>query len=234
MWTGTFRKSSLISEEEYYVFLKGKSFDTLCIERPLFIGCLWWLQPGFRKWIYHRFSCLLDFSWFDGWLSMLTLNGCSQLAEPSSLLLCICTNDQVLISTLSTDALNQNDREKPLVDCVALSEILGERWAEALAFFCESLHSVPTGMHGDTWSPWIAWNVWTSMRRSVSAVFLGRSTERTYTFHQVRLRTRTIMNHYEQETWVSSLGYSFLWSLMWLICQLGSQVPRMETEPCYC
>lgn len=58
---------------------------------------------------------------------MLTLNGHSQLAEPFSLLLCICTNDQMLISTLSTDALNQNDREKPLVDCVALSEILGER-----------------------------------------------------------------------------------------------------------
>lgn len=69
---------------------------------------------------------------------------------------------------------------------------------------------------------------------SVSAVFLGRSKERTYTFHQVQLRTRTIMNHYKQETWVSSLGYSFLWGLMWLICQLGSQVPRMETEPCYC
>lgn len=58
---------------------------------------------------------------------MLTMNGCSQLAEPFSLLLWVCTNDQVLISTLSTDALNQNDREKPLEDCVVLSEILGER-----------------------------------------------------------------------------------------------------------
>ena len=47
--------------------------------------------------------------------------------------------------------------------------------------------------------------------------------------HSIRFSELSLLTN--KDTWVSSLGYSFLWDLMWIICQLGSEFPRMETEP---